>query len=127
MERIQAYCYSFIDSCMLYAPRVVGALRTLAIGLWIIGWLTRLSKRALSSRGLDVSLQSFLSSLMNLGLKILLLVTVAGMLGPGGLAVGLALQGSLSNFAGGVLTLVFKPYKVGDLIEAQGQTGVVKE
>lgn len=138
MEKIQSYCYGFLDTCMLYAPKVVGALLVLFIGLWIINWLTRFTSRALMSRGLDISLQSFLSSLLNIGLKILLLVTVAGMLGlqttsfvailgAAGLAVGLALQGSLSNFAGGVLTLVFKPYKVGDLIEAQGQTGHVKE
>jgi small conductance mechanosensitive channel len=89
-------------------------------------------------RGLDVSLQSFLSSLISVSLKVLLLITVAGMLGiqttsfvavlgAAGLAVGLALQGSLANFAGGVLILVFKPFKVGDLIESAGQAGEVKE
>ncbi len=76
--------------------------------------------------------------MVGVGLKILLLITVAGMLGiqttsfiavigAMGLAIGLALQGSLANFAGGVLILVFKPFKVGDLIESQGQTGVVSE
>ena len=138
MEKLKVYCYGFLDNCILFAPRLLGALIALVIGFWVINWLTRLSRRALGSRGLDVSLQSFLSSLMNLGMKILLLVTIAGMLGlqttsfvailgAAGLAIGLALQGSLANFAGGVLTLVFKPYKVGDLIEAQGQTGHVRE
>ena len=138
MDKIESYLYAFLQTCITFAPRLVGALVVLVIGLWLINWLTRLTTRALNSRGLDISLQSFLSSLLNIGLKILLLVTVAGMLGlqttsfvailgAAGLAVGLALQGSLSNFAGGVLTLVFKPYKVGDLIEAQGQNGVVKE
>lgn len=86
----------------------------------------------------DISLQTFLASVFKVLLKILLVVTVAGMigiqttsfvaiLGAAGLAIGLALQGSLSNFAGGVLTLIFKPYKVGDTIEAQGQKGTVKE
>ena len=83
-------------------------------------------------------MQSFLSSLLSISLKVLLLVTVAGILGlqttscvavigAAGLAVGLALQGSLSNFAGGVLILVFKPFKVGDLVESSGQFGEVKE
>ena len=93
---------------------------------------------ALHREGLDSSLQSFLSSLIGVVLKIFLLITAAGILGiqttsfvailgAAGLAVGLALQGSLSNFAGGVLTLIFKPYVVGDVIEAQGQVGEVKE
>lgn len=138
MENIQPLLLSFLKSCEHYAPQVAGALLVFIIGLWVINWVTRLASKAMHSRELDVSLQSFLSSLLGVGLKILLLVTVAGMLGlqttsfvailgAAGLAVGLALQGSLSNFAGGVLTLVFKPYKVGDLIEAQGQTGEVKE
>jgi len=89
-------------------------------------------------RGFDISLQSFLISLISIGLKLLLLVSVAGMMGIEttsfiavigalGLAVGLALQGSLANFAGGVLILLFKPFKVGDLIESNGQVGVVQE
>ena len=89
-------------------------------------------------RSVDISLRTFLRSLLSIGLKVILLITVAGMmgiqttslvtiLGAAGLAIGLALQGSLSNFAGGVLILVFKPYRVGDTIEALGQKGEVKE
>ncbi len=89
-------------------------------------------------RGFDVSLQTFLTSLISIALKILLLVSVAGMIGIKttsfvavigalGLAVGLALQGSLANFAGGVLVLLFKPFKVGDLIKSNGQIGFVHE
>jgi small conductance mechanosensitive channel len=121
-----------------YAPKVIGATLVLIVGFWMTSWMTRLVRKGMGQRGFDISLQSFLSSMVNVVLKIMLLVTVAGMLGiqttsfvailgAAGLAVGLALQGSLSNFAGGVLTLVFKPYKVGDKIEAQGQTGIVKE
>jgi small conductance mechanosensitive channel len=121
-----------------YAPKLIGALLVFVIGLWAVGWLTRIIKRGMLRRGFDISLQSFLASMMGVVLKVMLLVTVAGMmgiqttsfvaiLGAAGLAVGLALQGSLSNFAGGVLTLIFKPYKVGDVIEALGQTGVVQE
>lgn len=138
MENVTTYLSTFIDALKLYAPKVAGALLVFIIGLWIINWVTQIATKAMVKRGLDISLQSFLASLMGVVLKVLLLITVAGMLGiqttsfvailgAAGLAVGLALQGSLSNFAGGVLTLVFKPYKVGDFIESQGQFGEVKE
>ena len=128
----------FIDSVVHYAPVVIMALVVLIIGLWLIKRIAILADKAMKRRELDISLRTFLRSLMSIGLKIILIVTVAGMIGIGtasfvtvlgaaGLAVGLALQGSLSNFAGGVLILIFKPFKVGDTIEAQGQTGEVKE
>lgn len=121
-----------------YAPKVVSAILVLFIGLWLIKRIARLSEKAMTRRRIEVSLRTFLRSLISIGLKIILIVTVAGMLGIGtasfvtilgaaGLAVGLALQGSLSNFAGGVLILIFKPFRVGDSIEAGGQTGEVKE
>ena len=108
----------------------------LVVGWWLIGWVTRLLSRG--TRRLDVSLSSFLGSLVNIVLKVLLLISVAGMigfettlfvaiLGAAGLAVGLALQGTLANFAGGVLILMFKPYVVGDTIESQGKAGEVRE
>ena len=135
---IQEIIQKYIDIALTYAPKLVAAIIVFVIGLWLTGWMARLAKKAMMRKGIDVSLQSFLSSLIGVSLKVMLLITVAGMLGiqttsfvailgAMGLAVGLALQGSLSNFAGGVLTLVFKPYKVGDLIESQGQTGWVKE
>lgn len=138
MEQISAYSQRFIDWAFAYGPKLIGAILVFIIGLYVTNWLTRQVTRAMSRRHLDVSLQSFLGSMISVGLKILLLITVAGMLGIQttsfiavvgalGLAVGLALQGSLANFAGGVLMLVFKPFKVGDLIESQGQTGVVSE
>ena len=121
-----------------FGPKLIGALLVFIIGLYVINIIAKLLNRILIRRGVDISLHSFLGSMVTVGLKVLLLITVAGMLGIEttsfvavigalGLAVGLALQGSLSNFAGGVLTLLFKPYKVGDLIEVQGQTGVVQE
>ena len=121
-----------------YAPKVAGAIIVLIIGMWIIGRLGALADKGMQRRDMDVSLRSFLRSIVSIGLKVILIVSVAGMLsiqtssfvailGAAGLAVGLALQGSLANFAGGVLTLIFKPFKIGDLIEAQGQTGVVKD
>ena len=122
-----------------YAPRVVGALLTLIIGFWIIGKITSVLKRAMEKRGFDPTIRPFLASLVSVGLKVLLLLSVASMFGIettsfvalfGALAfaVGMALQGSLGHFASGVLLLIFKPYKVGDLIEiGGGYTGHVKE
>ncbi len=121
-----------------FTPKLVAALLVLIIGLWLIKRISILADKAMQRRELEISLRTFLKSLISIGLKIVLIVTVAGMIGIGttsfvtilgaaGLAVGLALQGSLSNFAGGVLILIFKPFKVGDVIEAQGQSGEVKE
>jgi len=121
-----------------YIPKLGGAIIVLIVGIWLINRVSFLMTKGMQRRQFDVSLQSFLSSVFKVLLKVLLVVTVAGMLGiqttsfvailgAAGLAVGLALQGSLSNFAGGVLTLIFKPYKVGDTIEAQGQKGTVQE
>ncbi|HET9279776.1 MAG TPA: mechanosensitive ion channel domain-containing protein [Flavitalea sp.] len=138
MEQLSAYSDRFIDWLFVYGPKIIGAIIVFILGLYATNWLTRQVTRGMNRRHLDVSLQTFLGSMVGVGLKILLLITVAGMLGiqttsfiavigAMGLAVGLALQGSLANFAGGVLILVFKPFKVGDLIESQGQTGVVGE
>ncbi|WP_420571813.1 mechanosensitive ion channel family protein [Kordia sp.] len=121
-----------------YAPAVIAALAILIIGLFVIKIIVRLSRRLMNKRGIDTTLQKFLGDLLGWTLKILLFVVVASKLGvettsfaaiigAAGLAIGLALQGSLSNFAGGVLIMIFKPFKIGDLIEAQGVIGVVKE
>ncbi|HMG90404.1 MAG TPA: mechanosensitive ion channel domain-containing protein [Chryseolinea sp.] len=138
MEYITKYSDQFATWIMTYGTKLLGAIIVFIVGLYVTNWLSRAISRGMSRRHFDVSLQSFLSSMIGVGLKVLLLITVAGMLGiqttsfvaiigAMGLAVGLALQGSLANFAGGVLMLVFKPFKVGDLIESQGQTGVVQE
>lgn len=127
--------YGFIA---LYAPKIILAIVVLIIGLWIIKKVVKLSGKGMDRKGMDVSLKGFFLSLIGIGLKVLLLISVAGMLGiqttsfiaiigAAGLAIGFALQGTLANFAGGVLILLFKPYTVGDLIEAQGHLGVVKE
>jgi small conductance mechanosensitive channel len=122
-----------------WAPTVVGAILTLILGFWIIGWITKLVRKGMDRSKMDKTIQPFLSSLISVGLKVLLLITVADMFGIettsfiamfGALAfaVGLALQGSLGHFASGVLLLVFKPYKVGDLVSiGGGQTGTVEE
>jgi small conductance mechanosensitive channel len=135
---IDEHIEHLISIVVEYTPKIIGALLVLIIGLWMITRLSRLATKSMERRELDISLRTFLRSLISIGLKVILIVTVAGMIGIGttsfvtilgaaGLAIGLALQGSLSNFAGGVLTLIFKPFKVGDAIEVLGQSGIVKE
>lgn len=136
MNQLSSYAQQLQTLAVLYLPRVLMAGLALMVGWWLIGRASQLLGRATAR--LDVSLSSFLRSLVNIVLKVLLLISVAGMigfettsfvavLGAAGLAVGLALQGTLANFAGGVLILVFKPYIVGDTIEAQGKSGEVRE
>tara|TARA_R100000750_G_scaffold26087_1_gene16757 strand:- start:856 stop:1686 length:831 start_codon:yes stop_codon:yes gene_type:complete len=136
MEQIQPYLDKAIELSMAYLPKAVLALVTLVVGFWIIKRVIKGMNRVLGHKAVDDTLQKFLTSFIDVLLKILLLVAVAGMvgvettsfiamLGAIGLAVGLALQGSLGNFAGGVLILFFKPYRLGGIIEAQGYTGRV--
>jgi small conductance mechanosensitive channel len=135
---LDKYIHQAMSGLVEYAPKVISAIVVLIIGMWLIKRIAILTEKAMVKRDLEVSLRTFLRSLISIGLKVILIVTVAGMMGIGtasfvtilgaaGLAVGLALQGSLSNFAGGVLLLIFKPFKVGDVIEAQGQAGEVTE
>ncbi|MEO8759564.1 MAG: mechanosensitive ion channel domain-containing protein [Bacteroidia bacterium] len=135
---VETYTKRATEFAINYGPKIVIGLIVLVVGFWLINKLTKLSERSMHRKNIDVSLSSFLRSLISIVLKVLLLITVAEMigikstslvtvLGAAGLAVGLALQGSLSNFAGGVLILVFKPYKIGDTIEVLGQKGEVRE
>ena len=128
----------FMDTVAEYAPKLIMAIVVLTIGLWLVKRIAILADKAMKKRDLDVSLRTFLKSLMSIGLKIVLIVTVAGMIGIGtasfvtvlgaaGLAIGLALQGSLSNFASGVFMIVFRPFKVHDYIEGGGVEGIVEE
>ena len=121
-----------------YGPKLVGALLVLVIGLWIIKLINRAVSRLLEKKDWDPSLEPFIRTLVSILLKIMLVISVMGMvgiqmtsfiaiLGAAGLAVGMALSGTLQNFAGGVMILVFKPFKVGDFIEAQGYMGTVFE
>lgn len=121
-----------------YGLQLIGAIIALLLGIWIINKLVNQLTRALKTKGVDESLIPFLRTLLNIGLKVALFVSIAGMvglemtsfvaiIGAAGLAVGLAMQGTLQNFAGGVMILLFKPYKVGDFIDAAGHSGSVKE
>lgn len=129
---------AILEMAYEYGLKVVGAIAIWVIGFWVIKKLLKGSRKVMSKSNYDESLQKFLINLIGWGLKILLIITLLGTLGvpttsfaaiiaAAGLAVGLALQGSLGNFAGGVLIMIFKPFKIGDLIEAQSELGVVKE
>lgn len=119
-------------------PSLITAALTLFVGLWVIRFINRMVIRFFEKKDYDQALESFLQSFIGIALKLLLFVLVitqlgvkssslVAIVGAAGLAVGLALQGSLANFAGGVLILLFKPFKVGDFISAQGVDGTVKE
>jgi small conductance mechanosensitive channel len=121
-----------------YCIKALIAVILLIIGFWLINRLLRVSDRILEARDFDMTFKRFTRNLLGLGLKIVLVISilnfagfrttsVIALLGAAGLAVGLALQGTLTNFAGGVLLLLFKPFKVGDTIEAQGKKGAVFE
>jgi len=136
MVDFEAISTKIVEQAILYAPKVILAIITLLIGLWIIRIISRLTDKRMSKHKIDASLRHFLTSLVSILLKVMLIITVISMfgvqmtsfiavLGAAGLAIGLALQGSLANFAGGVLILLFKPFKVDDFIEAQGYMGKV--
>ncbi len=127
-----------IDFSLAYGPKIISAAVVLLIGLWIIKGLSGAFGRLLARRNIDPSLVPFLRSIVNTLLRIMLFISVLSMLGiemtsfvailgAAGLAVGLALSGTLQNFAGGVMILLFRPFKVGDFIDAQGYSGTVKE
>jgi small conductance mechanosensitive channel len=137
-EAFEAYSDQIIQLAIQYAPKLLLALLVLVVGLWIINRGMDLMGKVMDTRHIDVSLQPFLKSLFGMGLKAMLLISVASMIGiettsfvaligAAGLAIGLALQGTLANFAGGVLILIFKPFKVGDQIKAQDYIGWVQE
>jgi small conductance mechanosensitive channel len=128
----------FKDQLFEYAPKLIGAIIVLIIGLWIIGIISKMVRKLMDKRDVDPTLKPFIKSLVSATLKILLLISVISMVGVEmtsfvailaavGLAVGMALSGTLQNFAGGVMILLFKPFKVGDYIEAQGHSGTVRE
>ncbi|EKT4455710.1 mechanosensitive ion channel domain-containing protein [Pseudomonas putida] len=136
VDQLVRQSQTWIPLIMEYGSRVLLALLTLAVGWWIINKVSARLGKLVGLRNADLALQGFISSLANIVLKVLLLVSVASMIGiettsfvaaigAAGLAIGLALQGSLANFAGGVLILMFRPFRIGDWIEAQGVAGTV--
>ncbi|MBL4764095.1 MAG: mechanosensitive ion channel [Colwellia sp.] len=123
---------------VLYGPKILGAIAVWIIGGWVIKAIGRGVEITLNKSKTDPSLMPFLTGIVNSLLKVMLIITVLSMLGiemtsfiailgAAGLAVGLALSGTLQNFAGGVMILTFKPFKIGDVIEAQGYIGSVSQ
>lgn len=121
-----------------FVPHILAALVIFIVGRWVIKFLNRLVRKFFEKKDYDPTLETFLQSFISIALKVVLAVLVVtqlgvktsslvAMIGAAGLAIGLALQGSLANFAGGVLILLFKPFKLGDWISAQGIDGAVKE
>ena len=137
-EQLSGYGDTAVEMAMTYGPQLLLAIIVLIVGLWIINRVVGLFGKTMSRSDTEPTLARFLSSLVSIALKGLLLISFASMIGiettsfiaiigAAGLAVGLALQGSLANFAGGVLVLMFRPFKVGDFVEAQGVSGTVAE
>ena len=135
---LQAHIDNAIDWIWKLLPNLILAIIILIVGLWVVKLLNKMVRKFFEKKDYDLTLETFLQSFISIALKIILFVLVVtqlgvktsslvAMIGAAGLAIGLALQGSLANFAGGVLILLFKPFKVGDFITAQGVDGTVKE
>lgn len=135
---VNNYFEKIMDFGIEYTPKLIGGIIVLVIGLWITKIITKGVGKSLEKSNIDQSLVPFLRALTNIALKALVFITVMGMIGiemtsfiaiigAAGLAVGMALSGTLQNFAGGVIILILKPFKLGDFIEAQGFIGTVKE
>jgi small conductance mechanosensitive channel len=138
LDKANDYSSIAIDYVMTYGPKVVLAIVTLIVGLWIIKLVTNSTRKAMTKKEFDPSLTPFLVTILSVALKVMLLISVVGMvgievtsfiavLGAVGLAIGLALQGTLQNFAGGVVILLLRPFKVGDVLDAKGYVGTVRE
>lgn len=138
LSKYETILNSIIEQGSYLGIAIIKALIILAVGKVVINLLNRLVKKLLHKKHIDPSVQSFVSSLVNITLVVLLIISVIGVLGiqtssfaallaSVGVAVGMALSGNLSNFAGGVIILLFKPFRVGDFITAKGTSGTVQE
>lgn len=127
-----------VDSLVAVGTKVLIAIAILLIGLWITKFIVKKINKLLSKRDMDASLRGFLCSMTSVGLKVMIVITAIGQLGiemtsfvaiiaAAGLAIGMAFSGTLSNFAGGVMLLIFRPFVIGDLVNVQGEEGLVKE
>ena len=137
-DQLSDYTNTFLKVLIDYTPKLISALIILFVGLYAIRLINRFIRRVMFKRNLEPTLTKFLADILLWVLRVILFVTFIEKLGVGnssfvailgamGLAVGLSLQGSLSNFAGGMLIILFKPFRVNDTIEAQGVTGTVSE
>lgn len=137
-EQISLYLNKLIDFSVTFAPKLAGAMLVVVIGFWLVKKLAVLTRHSLEKANFSREVTPFLVSFVNIGLKVIVLLAAAGIIGiettsivgilaAAGFAVGLALQGSLGNFAAGILVLVLRPYKVGDMVEINGKFGQVEE
>jgi len=138
MENFEGILNNLYDLAIKYGLKVLLAIITLIIGFWIIRIIMKTIGKSMEKRGVEPTLRKFLNSILSILLKIMLIISVISMVGvemtsfvailaAAGLAVGMALSGTLQNFAGGVMLVLFKPFKAGDFIEAQGFMGTVNE
>lgn len=135
---MDVFLSKMVDLGIAVGSKILFALLVLVVGRWIVRRLNKLLNRILTKREVEASLTTFVRSLVSITLNLLLIIVIIGILGietssfialfaSAGVAVGMALSGTLQNFAGGVMILLFKPFRVGDFIEAQGQSGTVRE
>ncbi len=139
MQTLMNFSWAEISPYVVkYGTKLLIAIAVLIIGFWLVGIITRFTRKMMNKSSMDSSLVPFLTGITRTLLRVMVVITALGMLGvemtsfiavlgAAAFAIGMALTGSLQNFAGGVMLLIFKPFKVGDLLEAQGHIGVVKE
>ena len=134
----QAFWHEFLQQALHFGSKVLAALLIYIIGAWLIGRLKKVLKRVFDRRGTEPTLASFVTSFVSIALTVLLIIvtvstlgvdttSLAALLAAGGMAIGMALSGTVQNFAGGIMILAFKPFKAGDFIAAQGFSGKVVE
>lgn len=137
-EFLMKYIMLAIDSIVTFAPKLISAVLVLLIGFWFARRITRVARKGMENAQMNKEIVPFLSSFIQITLKVIIVLLAAGMIGiemtaivgvlaAAGFAVGLALQGSLGNFAAGILVMILRPYKVGDLVEINGRFGKIEE
>ena len=137
LNDFQSFLGKFMDKIIGFLPSLIGAIIVLFVGVWICRLIRKFVRRLMVARSVDITIQNFVNELLRWVLYIILFLTVIqkvgvpvssflGALAAAGVAIGLALQGSLSNFAGGIMLLILKPFRIGDSIEAKGHLGTVE-
>ena len=137
LNDFQSFLGKFMDKIIGFLPSLIGAIIVLFVGVWICRLIRKFVRRLMIARSVDITIQNFVNELLRWVLYIILFLTVIqkvgvpvssflGALAAAGVAIGLALQGSLSNFAGGIMLLILKPFRIGDSIEAKGHIGIVE-